>query len=79
MPTRKLNGAALKALRIAHRVKQGELALRLDMNQGYLSKLEAGAKQPSQITIGKLADALGEPIDAISFVCTCAAERRTPA
>lgn len=68
MATRKLNGAALRALRIAHRIPQGDLALRLDISQGYLSNLEKGAKQPSPVMLGRIADELGESIEAISFV-----------
>lgn len=68
MATRKLNGASLRALRIANKIPQGDFALRLDISQGYLSNLEKGAKQPSPILLRRLADELGEGIEAISYV-----------
>lgn len=67
MATRKLNGASLKALRIANKVPQGVLAARLNISQGYLSNLEKGAKQPGPILLRRLADEIGEDIEAISY------------
>lgn len=61
-------GPAAKAIRIANKMPQGDAALRLDCSQGYLSNVEKGAKQPSEIFMRTYADILGVEIDAISYV-----------
>ncbi len=68
MSTRRLLGPAAKAIRVANQMPQGDAALRLDVSQGYLSNVEKGAKQPSEIFMRRYAEILGVSIDAISYV-----------
>lgn len=68
MSTRRLNGAAFRALREAYKIPQGEMAARLEIHPGYLSNLEKGAKQPAPVLLHKMADQLGLSVDAISHV-----------
>jgi transcriptional regulator with XRE-family HTH domain len=70
MTSRRLLGPAAKAIRVANKLPQGDAALRLDISQGYLSNLEKGAKQPSEILMRQMAELLGVEIDAISYVVT---------
>lgn len=70
MTSRRLLGPAAKAIRKANKLPQGDAALRLGVSQGYLSNLEKGVKQPSEILMRQMADLLGVEIDAISFVVT---------
>jgi transcriptional regulator with XRE-family HTH domain len=73
MTSRRLLGPAAKAIRLANKVPQADAALRLKISQGYLSNLEKGVKQPSEILMRQMADLLGVEIDAISYVITDAA------
>lgn len=68
MTPRRLLGPAAKAIRVANKLPQGDMALRLDVSQGYLSNLEKGVKQPSEILMRQMADVLGVDLDAISYV-----------
>lgn len=68
MTSRRLLGPAAKAIRIANKLPQGDAANLLDCSQGYLSNVEKGAKQPSEIFMRRYADILGVGIDAISYV-----------
>lgn len=53
-------GPTLRALRLAAGVSQGELARRVAVDSGYISRLEAGGRQgPTRATVSRLADALG--------------------
>lgn len=65
---RRILGPAAKAIRVANKLAQGAAALQLNCSQGYLSNIEKGAKQPSEIFIRKYADILGVPVDAISYI-----------
>lgn len=65
--TRKVNGAAVRAFRKAIGIKQVDLALRANVTNGTLSRIESGVRQPSPPVMRKLADGLGVSIEAISY------------
>jgi transcriptional regulator with XRE-family HTH domain len=48
----------IKKLRVQHGVSQMELSLRANLSQSFLANLENGKKQPSVLTIIKIAAAL---------------------
>jgi transcriptional regulator with XRE-family HTH domain len=48
----------IKKLRIQQGVSQMELSLKADLSQSFLANLEKGKKQPSVLTIIKIAEAL---------------------
>lgn len=68
MTQRLVLGPAVKALRIAYGIKQSDLAVSCDITPGFLSNLESGRKQPSPAKARELADRLGVPLDAITYV-----------
>lgn len=68
MTQRLVLGPAVKALRQAYGIKQSDLAIACDITPGFLSNLEAGRKQPSPAKARELADRLGVPLDAITYV-----------
>ena len=51
-------GAAVRARRTGLGISQEELALRIDADQAYVSRVEAGAVNVTLETIQQLADAL---------------------
>ena len=53
--------APLKALRRWRGMTQAQLAAAADINQGYLSELEAGAKAASEQVLARLASSLDLP------------------
>jgi transcriptional regulator with XRE-family HTH domain len=63
-----LNTEALKALRESSGDTQASLALRAGISMQALNSLEQGKSKPRPKTIQKLADALGVPIAAISYI-----------
>jgi transcriptional regulator with XRE-family HTH domain len=48
----------IKKLRVQHGISQFELSLRANISQSFLANLERGKKQPSVLTIIKIATAL---------------------
>ena len=70
MRKRLANGASIRAIREALGVSVSAFAPRCDISQGYLSRVELGDKQPSPTALRAIADALGVPLDAISYVVT---------
>lgn len=70
MRNRRANGAAIRSLREALGVPQGEFAARIGVSHGFLCNLEAGRKQPSPSTTRRIADHLGVPLDAITYPIT---------
>jgi transcriptional regulator with XRE-family HTH domain len=48
----------IKKLRVQQGISQMELSLRANLSQSFLANLENGKKQPSVLTILKIADAL---------------------
>ncbi|WIB25401.1 helix-turn-helix transcriptional regulator [Curtobacterium sp. MCSS17_015] len=67
MQTRRLNGTALQVIRELAGLRHGQLAKRAEVDPGYLTKLENGARQPSPAVMRRLADSLGVSLEAISY------------
>jgi transcriptional regulator with XRE-family HTH domain len=65
MDIRKIVGANIRRLRIEAGIPQEELAARMGVDQGYVSKLEAGQRNPTITTIGNAAKALGIDADRL--------------
>jgi|HubBroStandDraft_4_1064222.scaffolds.fasta_scaffold194483_1 transcriptional regulator with XRE-family HTH domain len=59
-------GATIKALRDAHGLKLGELAVALDKSHAYLSNIEAGRKAAPMPLCRQIADLLRIPLAAIT-------------
>lgn len=67
MSHRITSGAAVRALRRAHGIRQAVLAERCDITRPFLANVEAGRKQPSLDTTLRIAHELGVPVDAITY------------
>ena len=59
MDIRQLLGRNVKALRKAAGMSQEDLAARMDVDQAYISRLEAGELNPTIMTMWDAAQALG--------------------
>ena len=59
MDIRRLVGDNVRAYRLRAGLSQEELAARMEVEQGYVSRLEAGSRNPTIVTISQAADALG--------------------
>lgn len=68
MRKRVAHGPAIRAIRTLTGVPVGEFATRVMVSQGYMSNIELGRKQPTPELLRRIADALGQPLDAISYV-----------
>lgn len=68
MSTRQTLGPAVRAIREALGIKHGEFAIRCHITPGYLSNVESGRKQPSAAVAATIAQQLGVPLDAITYV-----------
>lgn len=71
-------GRNIKAARIAAGMSQEELAARMDVDQGYVSSLEAGKRNPTILTMWHVSVALGVQPDVL-FRTVETAETITPA
>src|SRR5690625_4847239 len=60
------HGAAIRALRAAHRVSLRALAQTAGLTAGYIHRLETGARGATPDTLRRIAQALGVPINAIT-------------
>ena len=49
----------MRAIRLSKGISQMELSLRSNLSQSFIANLEKGKKQPSVLTLIKIADALG--------------------
>ncbi|MDR3451013.1 MAG: helix-turn-helix transcriptional regulator [Alphaproteobacteria bacterium] len=58
MDIQKLIGLNVRRHRMAAKISQEELAARMDADQAYISRLEAGHKNPTATTIEQIANAL---------------------
>lgn len=56
---------ALKLVRSFHRLKQNDLAERLDISNSYLSEIESGIKSPSIELLGRYSEIFGIPISTL--------------
>ena len=73
MTQRTILGAALRAIREAKaatdpQFRGSTFAIVCGMSHAHLCNIEAGRKFPPAETIERLAKALGEPVEAISYV-----------
>lgn len=59
MDVQKLIGKNIKKHRLAAKVSQEELASRIEADQAYVSRLEAGQLNPTVTTMHQVAQALG--------------------
>lgn len=59
MDVQKLVGSNIQKLRLAAKISQEELAACMDVDQAYVSRLEAGEKNPTISTLQAAAMALG--------------------
>ncbi|MCW5575184.1 MAG: helix-turn-helix transcriptional regulator [Burkholderiales bacterium] len=56
---------ALRLVRNFHRLKQTDLAARLDISNSYLSEIESGSKSPSIELLGKYSELFGIPVSTL--------------
>jgi transcriptional regulator with XRE-family HTH domain len=59
MDVRRIIGLNIRRYRIAAGMSQEELAAEMDVEQGYVSGLEAGRRNPTAVTLAAAAEALG--------------------
>jgi transcriptional regulator with XRE-family HTH domain len=64
---RRTNGASIRAIRDPLGIPQHELAARAGISRSHMNKIEQGVEQPSPATVRKIADALGVPLEAITY------------
>lgn len=63
----RLNGPAVQVIRELSGLNKTAFAERTQMSLGYLSRLESGARQPSNENLRKIASALRVPMEAITY------------
>lgn len=68
MTTRRTNGAAIRALREAIGIPHGDFAASIKISAGYLTNIEKNARRPAPDITRAIADRLGVPLDAISYL-----------
>lgn len=68
MSQRIAHGAAIRAIREATGVSISAFAPRCDLTQGYMSHIELGTKTPTVTVMVRIAQQLGVPLDAVSYV-----------
>lgn len=59
MDIRRIVGRNIRTYRLRAGISQEELAGRMGVEQGYVSRLEAGSRNPTVSTIAEAANALG--------------------
>jgi transcriptional regulator with XRE-family HTH domain len=59
MDIRRIVGENVRRYRLAANLSQEEMAARMEYEQGYVSGLEAGRRNPTIVTLAIAADALG--------------------
>lgn len=64
---RATNGAAIKALRQALGIPQQACAAHAGISAPYLANIEAGRRHPPLVIASRLANALGVPLEAITY------------
>ena len=64
---RKLNGAAVREIRLLAGITQAELARRIGVNPALLCRAEQGKAPLSAVMMRKVADTLGVALDSISY------------
>ena len=58
-------GARLKELRVKNSITQSQLAEYLGVDQSYISKFESGQRQLSVLSLEKLANLFGLPVESL--------------
>ncbi len=58
-------GKKLRAVRLKKKLSQGDVAKILGVHRSYISGLERGARNPSLLTVQKVARALGVTADKL--------------
>ena len=59
MDARRIVGANVRNYRLKAGLSQEEIAARMGVEQGYVSGLEAGRRNPTVVTLWRAAEALG--------------------
>ena len=61
-------GKALREIRLKKKMSQGDIAKKLGVHRSYISGLERGKRNPSLLTIKKMAKAIGvEPKELLEY------------
>jgi transcriptional regulator with XRE-family HTH domain len=60
-----MNSRALRLVRIFHRLKQTDLADKLEISNSYLSEIESGVKSPSVELLGKYSTIFRIPVSTL--------------
>lgn len=68
MATRRIHGPAVRVIRERTGIKHGIFAVTCEISPGFLTNIEKGIKQPSPSVAKRIADELGVPLDAITYV-----------
>jgi transcriptional regulator with XRE-family HTH domain len=71
--TRNLNGAAVRVIRELHGLRASAFARRVEIDPGYLTKLEQGSRQPSVEVMLRIADGLGVSLEVVTYPVTAVA------
>lgn len=58
-------GKALREIRLKKKMSQGDVAEKLGVHRSYISELERGKRNPSLLTIKKIAKALEVSVDEL--------------
>ena len=64
---RHVNGAAVRAIRLALGIPQQDLAARSGISRSHMNKIESGAEQPKFETAVRIAAQLGVAVDAVTY------------
>ncbi|WIA97653.1 helix-turn-helix domain-containing protein [Curtobacterium sp. MCBA15_004] len=70
MEQRRTNGPAVRVIRELMGIRHGQFARRVEIDPGYLTKIEAGNRQPSPEVTVRIANALGVSLEVISYPVT---------
>lgn len=58
-------GANIKKIRLVKKMSQGDLCRKLSVDRAYMSNVENGKKNPTLVTITRIADALNVSLDTL--------------
>jgi|GEM_PF-4174321 len=67
---RKLNGPTVRVIRELTGIRASTFAKRIEIDPGYLTKIEQGARQPSVEVMRRIADGLGVGFEIITYPST---------
>jgi len=62
---RRMVGENVRRLRLAAKISQAELAVRMGVDRAYVSGLEQGNRNPTVVTLWHIATALGVKLSAL--------------